>query len=79
MVVLIYLLADSIKGVYKGTSKALNLYKQVIGQNMFCSFVVNLSCVWFLAFYCQLGLTGIWAGKLISDIVNIGCYNQLIE
>lgn len=79
MVVLIYILADSIKGVYKGTAKALSLYKQVIGQNMFCSFVVNLCMVYYLAFHCNLGLTGIWAGKLIGDIVNLFCYNQLIE
>lgn len=79
MVVLIYILADSIKGVYKGTSKALSLYKQVIAQNMFCSFAVNLCMVYYLAFHCKFGLTGIWAGKLIGDIVNIFFYNQLIE
>lgn len=79
LVVLIYILTDSMKGVFKGTANALGLYKKLIGQNMFCSFIVNPCMVYCLAFHWNLGLCGIWAGKLVGDIIYLFCYDRQIK
>ena len=77
--IIVYLLVDSMKGVFKGTGKAMGLYKVLIAPNLFCSWIVNLILVGYFAFYKGYGLIGIWLGKTLSDLMVGVLYHMTIE
>ena len=68
-IVALNLCIDTIKGVFRGTSKALGIFKNVLAQNIACNWVLNFTAIYVLCFYFKYGLTGLWISKVISETV----------
>lgn len=74
-----FLLVDTIKSVYKGTAKAMGIYKAMLFQNIFCNWLLNLCMIKYFSFHHHWGLAGIWLAKTISDGLIVACYHFTIE
>lgn len=56
---------DCIKGILRGTTKAMGLYRDMLCQNIINYWILNFGMMYILAFKLKYGLQGIWMAKVI--------------
>ena len=70
---------DTYKGMLKGVIRALALQSKAVYINLSGHWLVNLTSMYFFAFYLDMGLIGLWYSKLILEIYIFTMYLLLIN
>ena len=69
---------DGYKGMLKGIVKALNLLSYCTYIHLVGHWLINMTLCYFLAFYLQMQLKGLWIAKVFLELFIFSAYNILI-
>jgi Na+-driven multidrug efflux pump len=69
---------DTYKGMLKGVIRALALQSKAVYINLSGHWLVNLTSMYFFAFYLEMGLIGLWISKLVLEYYIFTMYLILI-
>ena len=58
---------DCYKGMLKGVIRALALQNKAVYVNLSGHWLVNLTSMYFFAFYMEMGIIGLWYSKLVLE------------
>ena len=67
------------KGMLKGIIISLGIQYKAIYVHIFTHWMVYPGTVWFFAFYHDLGIVGIWYGKICLEYSIFILYNVIIQ
>ena len=63
----------------KGVIRALALQKTAVWINIVGHWCINMTLMYFFAFYLKLGLVGLWYSKLVLEIYIFLAYSYIIH
>ena len=69
---------DGFKGMLKGVIKALGIQHKCVYVNISGHWIINMSLLYLLPFYFEMGIVGMWTAKVILEWYIFLAYFTLI-